>query len=241
MQLSYSGRSDIGLIRKANQDRWSHAHCPWGDLFVVADGLGHPEGGQFASQTTVDFLKDKFSEKEPGEIPLFFRQTIDKANSIVNHQKTTKYGNAMMGSTCVALVIQRDYAYLVHAGDSRAYCSHNGKLTQLTKDHSLVQEMVNEGVISKGEAENHPNKNVVTRAIGATQNIEPEVQEDPTKLSAGDKFLLCSDGLWGSISSKDMEGILHREKPKAATKRLIELAKENGGQDNITVQVIHVF
>lgn len=105
MKLSYSGKSDMGLVRKINQDRWTHVHCDWGDLFVVADGLGHKDGGQFASETTVDTLKERFSAGDPGEIPGFLRGVLQKTNQTIYKEKADTCRNAMMGSTCVVLVI----------------------------------------------------------------------------------------------------------------------------------------
>ncbi|MCH7732847.1 MAG: Stp1/IreP family PP2C-type Ser/Thr phosphatase [Candidatus Marinimicrobia bacterium] len=239
MKLSYSSKSDIGLVREVNQDRWTHVNCDWGDLFVVADGLGHKDGGQFASQTIVNLFKEKFSEKDPGEIPGFLRHTIEEANTIIHHQKMNEYSGAMMGSTCVALVIQGNNAYIAHVGDSRIYHLHGSELTQLTKDHSLVQRMVDDGLISKEQAEKHPNKNVLTEAVGAETEVNVEARQEPLRLTSGDKFLLCSDGLWGLISHDDLYEILSREKPETATDRFIDLAKQNGGYDNITAQVIH--
>ena len=240
MKLSFSGKSDIGLIRKVNQDRWCHVHCQWGDLFVVADGLGHREGGQFASQTTVNMLKDKFSEGDPGEIPDFLRHGLEEINTVVYNQKISEYDNIMMGSTCVSIVVRESFAYLAHVGDSRAYYLHNGELAQMTKDHTLVQRMVDEGVISKQQAETHPQKNIVTEALGAKVIVNADISHQSLNVSNGDKFLLCSDGLWGLISHDDLYEILGGEKPKVATERLIDLAKRNGGYDNITVQVIHI-
>ncbi len=240
MKLSYSSKSDIGLIRKVNQDRWTHVNCDWGDLFVVADGLGHKDGGQFASQTVVDILKEKFSKKDPGVVPDFLRKTIEDSNTVIHHRKLSEYSNAMMGSTCVALVIKGNNAYIAHVGDSRIYHLHGSDMTQLTKDHSLVQRMVDDGLISQEQAEKHPNKNVLKEAIGSELKVNVEVRQEPLKLTSGDKFLLCTDGLWGLISHDDLHNILANEKPSAATNRFIGLAKQNGGSDNITVQVIHL-
>ena len=239
MKLSYSSKSDIGLIREVNQDRWTHVNCGWGDLFVVADGLGHKDGGQFASQTIVDKLKEKFSEKDPGEVPDFLRKTIEESNAVIHHGKLNEYSNAMMGSTCVALVIQGNNTYIAHVGDSRIYHLQGSELTQLTKDHSLVQRMVDDGLISKEQAEKHPNKNVLTEAVGAESEVNAEARQEPLRLTSGDKFLLCSDGLWGLVSHGDLYKILSREKPETATDRFIDLAKQNGGYDNITALVIH--
>ncbi|MEE9167496.1 MAG: protein phosphatase 2C domain-containing protein [Candidatus Neomarinimicrobiota bacterium] len=240
MRLSFSGNSDIGLVRKVNQDRWSHIHCDWGDLFVVADGLGHEEGGQFASQSTVDQLKERFSERDPEDTPGFLQKVLTEINEAIFREKVGVYRKAMMASTCVALVIQEESAYLAHVGDSRAYYLHDGELMQLTKDQSLVQEMVDEGLISKEQAESHPNKNIVTEALGAQADVNVNIREESLSLSPGDRFLLCSDGLWGSVSRNRLHEILAHEGPDDAVAEFIDLARQNGGADNITVQVIYV-
>lgn len=239
MRLIYSSKSDIGLVREVNQDRWADIHCEWGDLFVVADGLGHKDGGQFASQTAVELLKDRFAEKDPGDIPEFLKQTIDYINDIIYTQKLNTYDNVMMGSTCVILVIQGPRAFLAHAGDSRAYRLHNGELSQLTKDHSLVQKMVDDGLITESQAETHPHKNIVMQALGSNLEINAEILQNPLSLSAGDRFLLCSDGLWGLVSLEILRDTLRLNDPEVTADELITQAKKNGGYDNITVQVIH--
>lgn len=240
MTLSHSADSDVGLVRQVNQDRWSHVHCDWGDLFVVADGLGHEKGGQFASQATVDQLEVRFSENDPEYIPGFLKATLTEINGAIYRKKTGTYRGAMMASTCVALIIQEESAYLGHVGDSRAYYLHNGELMQLTRDQSLVQEMVDEGLVSTDQARSHPNKNVVTEALGAQADVNVDVREESLVVSPGDRFLLCSDGLWGSVSRDELRETVAQEKPDDAVAKLIDLANQDGGIDNITVQVIHV-
>ena len=145
-----------------------------------------------------------------------------------------------MASTCVALVIQNDNAYLAHVGDSRAYRWHANKLIQLTRDQSLVQSLLDAGMITPNEAKNHLAKNVVTEALGTRGKLDIDVMENPIKLNIGDKFLLCTDGLWGMIKKQDFSEILSHYSGQEAIDEFIKLAIENGGTDNITLQLIQI-
>lgn len=240
MKIYHWSLSDIGLVREVNQDRWGHTHCHWGDLFVLADGLGHREGGQFASQTTVDLIKKSFSQSKPEAISEFLASTMQEVNDVIHRKKSSEYNGAMMGSTCAVLVGQLPQVWVAHVGDSRVYYLHDGELSQLTKDHSLVQQMVDEGILSGDQAAVHPRRNIVTKAMGSEVNVNPEVREEPIEVSPGDRFLLCSDGLWGLVSFDDLRKILGSQEAPTAAKMLIDLARKNGGYDNITVQVVHI-
>ncbi|NOZ04402.1 MAG: serine/threonine-protein phosphatase [FCB group bacterium] len=240
MKVTYCSQSDIGRYREVNQDRYVEVQKPWGYLFAVADGFGHREGGQFASQTVVDLLRTRFTQQEPLAWKDFLLSTLNSANRIVYQQKISAFGNTMMGTTCVVLTIGPEHAYYAHIGDSRIYYFHREKGQQLTHDHSRTQQLVDMGLITPREAQTHPLKNILTKAIGVDPVIACDHSEHPIKLYPGDRFLLCSDGFWGLVPEEQFTPVVLGKPPSEAVPILIDLALQNGGYDNITVQVITV-
>ena len=240
VKVAYCSRSDIGRYRKINQDRYVEVQRPWGYLFAVADGFGHREGGQFASQTVIDLLKSRFAQQEPHSLQTFLSSTLDTANRIIYQRKISAFHNAMLGTTCVVLTIRSEQAFYAHIGDSRIYFFHRGKGRQLTHDHSRAQQLVDMGLITPKEAETHPQKNILTKAIGVDFVIDCDYPERPLKLSPEDKFLLCSDGFWGLVPEEQFTPVVLDNPPSEAVPILIDMALQNGGYDNITVQVITI-
>lgn len=234
--------TDIGKKRKLNQDYVYVSEKPIGNLpnlFVVADGMGGHNAGDFASQCAVETIIREVRgcfEKNPVRI-------LSKAIRIANEQIRKKAGEDEkllgMGTTVVAATCLGHYLQVANVGDSRLYII-GSEIRQITRDHSLVEEMVRMGGIDRKSARNHPDKNIITRAIGALDTVEIDFFHE--ELSPGDIVLMCSDGLTNMLEDEEIENILKEPvaiEEKAA--RLIEAANNNGGQDNIAVIIIDAF
>jgi protein phosphatase len=240
MQIKYIAKTDLGLHREVNQDNFANGKINNSYIFIIADGLGHPEGGRFASRTAVEYIKNAFLKMYPEDPAEFFYDIFSKVNGIILREKIQNYNREMMASTCVAVIVKDEKAYLANVGDSRAYLFHNRRLDQLTKDQSLVQSMVDEGRITEEEARNHVMKNVVTEALGTRGKLNVDIYQDSIHLEVGDTLLICTDGLWGMVPDEELEKIIKSNSIDDAGNKLIQLAKDSGGHDNITLQLIHV-
>jgi PPM family protein phosphatase len=227
-------QTDIGRLRQRNEDSFL-VEAP---LFAVADGMGGHRGGDVASAMTLETLGDG---RLPEHGPLDeVEERILRANRLVLERGEAERTLRGMGTTVTALVTEGDKAHLAHVGDSRAYLLRDGALQQLTEDHTLVQRMVREGRLRPEEAEHHPQRSILTRALG----VEDELVVDKLTLPLlpGDRILLCTDGLTGMVDERDIQTVLERENdPQHAADLLVGLANEGGGDDNITVVVLHVL
>jgi serine/threonine protein phosphatase PrpC len=222
----------VGQVRSGNED----AYLLEPPLYAVADGMGGHRGGEVASQLALTTIAESFRK---GAVP--FAEQVQAANRAVFERSGADRAVAGMGTTLTAAVIQGDLAHLVHVGDSRAYLLRAGSLRQLTDDHTLVNRMVKAGEITPAEAEVHPHRNVLVRALGT----EPDVplDEQDVGLLDGDRLLLCSDGLTGMITEEQIQAILGATEgaPQEAADRLVTAANHAGGVDNITVVVLDVL
>lgn len=231
--------TDVGQRRVMNQDFVYASNKPVGslpNLFVVADGMGGHKAGDFASRYTVEVLLDSIN-KNPESNPIkVIRTGIETANTEVLAKANADENFAGMGTTIVVATVIGHYLYVANVGDSRLYLIRN-RIQQITKDHSLVEKMVRIGEINREQARNHPDKNIITRAIGA----RPRVMIDffDMKLLAGDRLLLCSDGLSNMLEDQEIEHIVKkgRDLPKIA-RELVARANQNGGKDNIAVVLV---
>jgi serine/threonine protein phosphatase PrpC len=232
--LSEKGR------REENQDWMSWSQVPWGELFIVADGMGGHKGGALAARMTVEGL-EKHLRDQPAEWPFVkaFQEAARKTNEEV--YRSAHSGNPeteKMGSTVVVLLISNGRAQTGHIGDSRAYLFRNGKLRLLTKDHTTVQRMLDAGMITAEEARNHPEAHILSRAVGSKPQVEIEIGE-PVKLEKGDGLMLCSDGLSGYVEDPRIEKLLRSQSDvQRIPHDLVDLALNSSGDDNITVQFI---
>ena len=238
MLKSY-GMKDIGRCRSVNQDYIFMSEKPVGNLpnlFLVADGMGGHRAGDLASEYTVAMVREA-AEKSMRQIPFqILRSAFQYANQKLIEKARESSAYTGMGTTLVAATVVEDTAYIVNVGDSRLY-KVGETIEQITEDHSLVEEMVRMGEISREEARNHPDKNIITRAIGVADTVEPDYFD--TKLQKGECLLLCSDGLSNMIKDSQIRAILaRRESLQAGAKELVDTANENGGRDNIAVVVI---
>ena len=238
--LSSYAMTDIGRTRVVNQDYVFSCLEPIGNLpnlFIVADGMGGHQAGDFASSYSVKKFLESVSlslQKNPHKI---FEDAIRYANRELIEKSKGNPDLRGMGTTLVALTIIGEKAYVANVGDSRLYCMED-VLTQVTIDHSLVQEMIRIGELSKEDARFHPDKNIITRAVGAGKDIRPDFFEfTMTKKSI---LLMCSDGLSNMVDDRQLAVLLKSVKtPEKIGKKLIEAANRNGGKDNIAVIVIN--
>ncbi|MCL2650260.1 MAG: Stp1/IreP family PP2C-type Ser/Thr phosphatase [Candidatus Azobacteroides sp.] len=234
--------TDVGLVRSANEDNCYAAETPNGFLFVVCDGMGGHVGGAEASTIAVKSIVDFFTKKH-----IVVRQALTEALAFANKQILSVAAERPelkgMGTTACVLLLQDDKAWYVHIGDSRIYlfCNKQQQLHRLTKDHSVVQGLVDQGIICEAEAEHHPDKNRILKALGIHEEIQPEVCVMPVLPAKGDIFLICSDGLSGMVSDEVLQHILKQKIPlQEKGVNMLSLSKQAGGTDNITIQLIQV-
>ena len=239
-KLEVGALSETGYVREENQDHMSGRILPVGHLYIVADGMGGHKGGALASELTDKGLQE-FIAAVPANAPVneVLRNAFQKANETV-YKKAHSGDPATegMGSTAVVVLISAAFARVAHVGDSRAYLYRNKKLTLLTKDHTIVQKMVDSKMITPEEAIDHPSASVLERAIGTQPSVAVDVS-GPIPLKNDDTILMCSDGLSGYVADAAIESVMREELPaQELPKRLVALALKKGGDDNITVQVI---
>ena len=222
-------RTDVGKVRSGNEDSFT-AKEP---LFAVADGMGGHRGGDVASKLALDTLKKV--TRGSSALP----EVVKEANQAVFRKAAADRTLTGMGTTLTAVLAEGEHLKLAHVGDSRAYLVRDGELQQITKDHTLVERMVDEGRITREDAEIHPQRSILTRALG----VDEDVQIDQATIEArpGDRLLLCSDGLTGMVGEdRILEILSQHDDPQAASDALVDAANEAGGVDNVTAVVIDV-
>jgi len=222
-----AARTDTGRQRHANEDSY-YARSP---VYVVADGMGGAQAGEVASQIAADVFDSDLGDGNPEEVLAGLAQEANRRIFELSRADATRTG---MGTTLTGALISSDEVSIVHVGDSRAYLYRDGQLRQLTRDHSLVEELRRQGKLTPEEAEEHPQRSIITRALGPEPDVELDVHTQQAR--SGDVFLLCSDGLTSMIREDQVREILEEsESLKAAVDRLVEEANRAGGRDNITV------
>lgn len=244
--MNCQGKTHIGLVREINQDAYEiHPLPDGGMLAVVCDGMGGPAGGEVASTMSVELIsKDIVSGYttflSEDELLELVRDAIGEANARVFEYSMRDLELAGMGTTVVLALATEQTAYLANVGDSRAYLysCHNGqhKLTQITHDHSVVQELVDGGSLSSEEARNHPKKNIITRALGTQSSVN--IDYFKVALVPGDKLLLCSDGLSNMLEEQQICALLQKPDAARAVDALIEASLDAGANDNVTAVLI---
>lgn len=242
LMIKTFSQTDVGMKRQVNQDYVYTSEAPVGclpNLFIVADGMGGHKAGDYASRRTTELIVDYISKAEAGSPIRVIREALENANSVICQESSSNDDYYGMGTTAVVATIIDDELYVGNVGDSRLYVIDRD-ITQITKDHSLVEEMVRAGQIERDSARTHPDKNIITRAIGAA--LEVKVDFFDTHLKPGDIILMCSDGLTNMVEDEDIRIIVNRE-PDVTAKalELINRANENGGKDNIAVVIIDPF
>jgi protein phosphatase len=235
--------TDKGLVREANEDSCGTAETPNGYLCVVCDGMGGHVGGATASRIAVDCIVQFLSKEKHSDVRQALKEALDFANLQIIGTASEHPELKGMGTTACVLLVQDDCAWPAHVGDSRIYLyvAKEKRLHRLTKDHSYVQGLVDQGIIAESEAENHPDKNRILKALGVKENLDAEVGAQPVRPAKGDIFLICSDGLSGMVSDKQITEILSdKSDMKQKEASLLSLAKSAGGLDNITFQMVRI-
>lgn len=241
MQVGF--RTDRGLKRENNED--ACFVMPQEGVFIIADGVGGEASGEIASRTAISILVD-YVEKNPAigitdvaTAKAYLLPGILEANSRLFEISEAHLENQGMATTLVLAYISDKRAYFANIGDSRAYIFRKNRLRQITEDHSYVNDLVKTGVISESAAQTHEKKNMITRALGGDENCEPDFYQ--ANIQKGDIIMLCTDGLYGEVSSEDIKASLSKDMTMTATCReLVNRALSNGGRDNITVICVKI-
>lgn len=240
--------SDVGCVRSVNEDYFAYIEPEdqqefdrRGRLFMVADGMGGHKGGQVASGLAVNAVRDRFLQTESEDACAVLVESFQEAHRVImeaSHDSSELDG---MGTTCCAAILKHGQLVFGSIGDSRLYLIRDGKVQPLTEDHTLVNEMMKQGVLSPEEARTHEQRNVLLAALGAeSSRIAGEFASTPIPLRAGDTLLMCSDGLHGQVTDQEMGSVVDSQPLTDACRELVELAKQRGGPDNITVQLLRV-
>ncbi|HEY3212223.1 MAG TPA: Stp1/IreP family PP2C-type Ser/Thr phosphatase [Actinomycetota bacterium] len=228
MNVSVGAATDIGQVREGNEDSYLVVE----PLYAVADGMGGHRGGEVASSLALETVQGMFERREGS-----LAEQVAEANRAVFDRSQSDRKVSGMGTTLTAAQVDGNRVHLVHVGDSRAYLLRGGELTQITEDHTLVHRMVMEGEISEEEAETHPHRSILTRALGVDQNIQ--VDEGDLEVEPGDRLLLCTDGLTGMVPEGQIREILLESlDPQEAVDKLVKVANRAGGIDNITALIL---
>ena len=246
--LHVAQRTDIGRVRADNEDCLTSLvpedHCllrARGALFVVSDGMGGRGRGEIASELVVQKVKDHYYQDLGDDIPTALQRAIKQAGAAVCRANETERargaGGPNMGATCVAAVLHERMLYVANVGDSRVYVLHSGHLRQVTRDHSLVAQLVERGELTPAEARTHPERSLIYRALGLS-SVEADLFLEPVQ--KGDTLILCTDGLCGVMEDEDVRAIVEQYDPEESAQRLIACANAAGGPDNVTVIVVRV-
>jgi PPM family protein phosphatase len=257
--IEVSSQSDIGCLRKNNEDSFGYwepeddqQFLRKGRVAVVADGMGGYEGGQEASRLAVETLLAVYRDFA-GDDP---RQALVEGLQAA-HEEIRQYSFAHpelrgMGTTCTAAAIVRsahegadgdaqyDALYYVHVGDTRLYLIRDGQITRVTRDHSYVGRLVESGLITAEQAETHPQRNILTAALGTNPDLIMDAPEHPEPLRPEDVLVICTDGLWGQMHDAEILDAVEHKSAEQAGRELIGLARERGGPDNITVEILRL-
>ncbi len=244
MNLTYNtaNKTDKGLIRKNNEDSMGTANTPNGVIFTVCDGMGGHVAGQIASSIAVESILDFFNKQKYSDIKNALHEALQLANNQIITRSKEQSEFKGMGTTATVLLIKNDEIHIAHIGDSRIYLKADNNLYRLTKDHSLVQRLVDDGILTKEEAETDKRKNKITKALGIIPIIKPTISEQAIYPLKNDIFLLCSDGLHDMIKEDEILNILSDNNSSIDKKseNLLNTALKNGGKDNVTLQLIEV-
>jgi serine/threonine protein phosphatase PrpC len=245
--IELASLTDVGCQRENNEDSFSYwepasddAFRRKGRLAVVADGMGGYEGGQEASRLAVETVQsvyDRDTTDDPRDALLKGFRTA--------HERIREYAEEHpefqgMGTTCTALALNNLHLYFAHVGDSRLYLVRGNTISRLTRDHSYVGRLVESGVLRSDEAEGHPQRHILTAALGAGAEVEADAPTQPITLQDHDVLVLCTDGLWSLIHEPEILEIVSSRPAPAACEELVKAARSRGGPDNITVQILRI-
>lgn len=235
-----------GCDRELNEDCSRHIHpgdpktlAAKGVLTIIADGMGGHSAGEVASRIAVEVIARVYYEDSGGP-EAALEKAFHEANRKIYEASLSNQGRKGMGTTCTALVLRNGSALCAHVGDSRLYLIRGGQIYVMTEEHSVVMDMVRRGLISPEVARHHPDKNLITRALGSDRQVKVSAWQQPFPVRPGDHFLICSDGLYDMVEDEEMKRVALGDEPAAACGKLIALARQRGGHDNITVGIVRV-
>jgi protein phosphatase len=239
--------TDVGLQRANNEDSFLY----WepesdsdfqrkGRLAVVADGMGGYEGGQEASRLAVETVRHRYDQDFNRDPQKALITALEAAHDTIQRYAVDHPEFHGMGTTCTALSIIGRELYFAHVGDSRLYLIRGESVTRLTRDHSYVGRLVENGIVRSEDAESHPQRHILTAALGSGRDVLPDFPPEPVALEESDTLILCTDGLWSLISDRDFAEAAQTNSPAEACTRLVRMALARGGPDNITVIVLRV-
>lgn len=228
-------KTDVGRVRRQNEDACFVYTDDQRTIGIVCDGMGGANAGEVASGMAVRIFSQALLEggRSPEEL---IRQGLEKANREVYRHSRSHPACRGMGTTMVAVFLLDTTAYILNVGDSRCYAAFDGQIRQITCDHSLVQEMVQKGIITQEQAKYHPHRNIITRALGTEPSIYGDLFVHPVR--SNERLLLCSDGLCNELTDQELLELLSMEPAEEACSRLIQAALDNGARDNVTAVVI---
>lgn len=243
--LRFGAKTDLGNVRENNEDKFDFFEptdpmvlAERGSVYAVCDGMGGHAAGQIASELALKAFFKTYYDMDLPDIETALHMAIQEANVLVREVAQSVPGRRGMGTTMTAAALCEADAHILHVGDSRCYLVRGDAIEQVTHDHSYVMEQVRQGLMTLEEAQFSPYRNVITRSIGMEQ-LEPDIHR--VRLQAGDRLLLCSDGLTTHVCDADIGEVVRTLAPCAAAQRLVEMALAGGGSDNITIMVIHVI
>ena len=245
--VEVAGLTDVGCQRENNEDSYLY----WepssdeefqrkGRLAVIADGMGGHEGGQEASRMAVETVREVYDHTFRGDPQAALVESFAAAHTRIldfAEQHPAFHG---MGTTCTALVLRDRQLYFAHVGDSRLYLVRNARILRLTRDHSYVGRLVESGIVRAEDAEKHPQRHILTAALGAGRDVAVDGAEQGVVLQDGDDLVLCTDGLWSVVTEEEIETAVSGNAPAECCATLVKLARQRGGPDNITLQVLRV-
>lgn len=243
--VKMGAKTDLGRVRENNEDKFDffepedpNVLATKGSFYAVADGMGGHAAGQIASEMALKTAIKTYYADASANVENALKRAVYEANGLIYDAAQMIVERSGMGTTLTGVVIRADEAYFVQVGDSRAYLIRGGDTRQVTEDHSWVAEQVRRGAITEDDAQNSPFRNVITRSLGNMPTVDPDIFAET--LQPNDRIVLCSDGLTGSLTAKDIREIVADKAPSQAAMDLVDTANERGGTDNITVIVLSV-
>lgn len=236
-RVMFSGDSEAGRVRSINQDSFFVGELGNFYIAAVADGMGGHKTGEVASQKAIEILRRELL-KSQNHLPIALARAVQAANLEIHESSNENPEHEGMGTTLTSILLDDQVGLIGHVGDSRAYLVRDGKLKQLTLDHSWVAERVRQGVLTQEEAQKHRLRNIITNALGSEQNVKLDILH--FDVQAGDKYMVCSDGVSMLLDEDLLRDIIHENSPDEAVKQLIDASNERGSADNITAVVVQV-
>ena len=238
MKFAYIKESKVGLKRSNNEDAIGIYEVDGGLLAIVCDGLGGNNAGEIASSLSVEVIYNSFSGSEEQDYLKRIKDSIEAANKSIKAESSKEDKYDGMATTAEILFIKDKTAYWGHVGDSRIYNLKNGKLKQLTKDHSLIQKLIDDGYLTLNQAETHPNKNIIMRALGDSDSVEIDLSKLKLVPSDSYKFLVCTDGVTNVVNNDELEKLLSNKDMGNISKNLTSLVEKRGAPDNFSFVIL---